>query len=175
MTRIQLPEINNFNAEQKEKYNRFPSNLIKAMATLAPVQTTAYLDLGVSFRKGLLSSKDREFVIVRVGYLSDSEYEIMQHMEIAKSTGLTDDDIIAIEKGDQSHFDSHLSTLMRFVDETVFRIQATDETFKDMQQEFSDPQIAEVLLLIGHYMMTARFLRGLDIDLDSNSTSWDNM
>jgi len=29
--------------------------------------------------------------------------------------------------------------------------------------------------LIGHYMMTARFLETLEIDLDEQATSWDKL
>lgn len=38
---------------------------------------------------------------------------------------------------------------------------------------YDETQIAELTLLIGHYMMTARFLETLEVDLDESATSWD--
>jgi hypothetical protein len=35
--------------------------------------------------------------------------------------------------------------------------------------------MAELTLLIGHYMMTARFLETLEVPLDDAATSWDKM
>lgn len=42
-----------------------------------------------------------------------------------------------------------------------------------VRQYYDDTQIAELTLLIGHYMMTARFLETLEVDLDESATPWD--
>jgi len=49
------------------------------------------------------------------------------------------------------------------------------DTFEETKKYLSESEIAELTLLIGHYMMTARFLETLEIDLDDAPTSWDNV
>ena len=45
--------------------------------------------------------------------------------------------------------------------------------FNCVRQYYDETQIAELILMIGHYMMTARFLETLEVDLDECATSWD--
>jgi alkylhydroperoxidase family enzyme len=49
------------------------------------------------------------------------------------------------------------------------------QTFADVRAFFSETQMAELTLLIGHYMMTARFLETLEVPLDNAATSWDKI
>jgi hypothetical protein len=54
-------------------------------------------------------------------------------------------------------------------------VKVSDGTFSELRAYFSETQTAELTLLIGHYMMTARFLETLDVDLDEQATSWANV
>ena len=45
--------------------------------------------------KSTLPIKDRELVILRIGYLCQSGYEWGQHVVIARNAGMTDDEILA--------------------------------------------------------------------------------
>jgi alkylhydroperoxidase family enzyme len=58
------------------------------------------------------------------------------------------------------------------VDECVYRVKVANTTFADVKQFMSEQEIVEITLLIGHYMMTARFLETLEIDLDKEPTPW---
>jgi alkylhydroperoxidase family enzyme len=131
--------------------------------------------LGASFLNAELAPKDRELVILRVGALSASEYERMQHLPIARRVGWSEEDICAIEKGDQAALGVRPAALLRFVDECVYRVKVSSTTFADVKQFMSEQEVAEITLLIGHYMMTARFLETLEIDLDKEPTPWTGM
>ena len=62
-----------------------------------------------------------------------------------------------------------LSVAVRFVDECVTRVKVSDSTFADAKEIFSPGEIVEMTLLTGFYMMIARFLATLAVDLD---TAW---
>ncbi len=98
MARIKLPTVSELTAEQQQQYARFPANL-----TLGLLKTSrsaqGYLSLGASFPAGRLCDKDREMIILRVGALSHSAYERMQHYPLAILAGWHDDDIKKIEQG----------------------------------------------------------------------------
>lgn len=84
-----------------------------------------------------LSPKDREFVILRVGYMSKSEYELMQQ-------GWTIDDIAAIAQNNQQHFDERISTILKFSNECVENIKVSTETFEATKKYLSEGEIAEI-------------------------------
>lgn len=174
MSRISLVQPESMTEAQQAQYHRFPANLTRALLRTR-ASTAAYLSLGASFTQGSLSARDRELVILRVGALSQSAYERMQHLPIARSVGWTDAEIAAIEAGRQQAFDARTATLLRFVDECVHRVRVSDATLADLKDFLTEEEIAEATLLVGHYMMTARFLETLGVELDDEPTSWSGL
>jgi len=129
------------------------------------------LNLGAAFRKAPLDPKLREMVILRVAALSRSAYERMQHIGIAHSVGVTDTDVAALESGRYNELTTQETAVLRFVDELVDTPKAT--TTRDaVIRALGEQGMAIVTLLVGHYMMTARFLETLDIEIDAVPTNW---
>lgn len=174
MARIILPEVDSLTPEQQVLYQRFPANLTRALLRTGAC-TDGYLTLGASFRQGHLCAKDRELVILRVAALSHSAYERMQHVEIARQSGWRESDIDAIEDGDIQKLDGKTQAVVRFTDECVKHVKVTGVVFHALRRYCSEEEIAEITLLIGHYMMTARFLETLEVELDERPTSWEKM
>ncbi len=170
MSRIRLPDVHFMSDEQKELYDLFPSNLVRALLATT-CSTKGFISLGASFPAGKLADKDREMVILRVGALSKSPYERMQHLPLALKAGWSEDEIGKMENGTPD--DEREKDILDFVDECVRNVRVSDETFHRVRQYYNDTQIAELTLLIGHYMMTARFLETLEVDLDESATPWD--
>ncbi|MFE8116658.1 hypothetical protein RBA63_13810 [Brenneria goodwinii] len=65
--------------------------------------------------------------------------------------------------------------MVRFTDECVNHVKVTDAVFHALRCYCCEEEIAEITLLIGHYMMTARFLETLEVELDEGPTSWERM
>ncbi len=118
---------------------------------------------------------DRELVILRVGALSGSAYERMQHVPIARRVGWSDPEIAAIESGDQVVLGTRHGAILRFVDDCGYRVRVSDAVFRAVSKLLNEREFAEITLLIGHYMMTARFLETLDVPLDAAATDWANL
>lgn len=174
MSRIELIDEKNMTPEQKAQYDKFPSNLVRGLLKTKNL-TEGYGALGTALRYTDLSAKDREFVILRIGYISKCQYELMQHKSLAMQQGWTKEDIDAISQNNMYYFDERMSIILKFVNECVENIKVSTETFKATKKYLSEAEIAELILLIGHYMMTARFLETLEIDLDDMPTSWENI
>ncbi len=171
MSRISLAEPSELDGAKELQFKRFPANLTRALLRTSN-STEAYLSLGASFAKSRLSPMDRELAILRVGALSASAYERMQHLPIARRIGWGDDQISAIENGDQAALGPRYGTLLRFVDECVQHVRVSDPVFDAVREFLGEEELAEITLLIGHYMMTARFLETLDVPLDEEATDW---
>jgi alkylhydroperoxidase family enzyme len=165
MSRIDLLDVAAMRAAEREQYDRFPANLTRALLRTGDC-TSGYLTLGYSFRSAKLAPRHRELVILRVAALSQSAYERMQHLEPARVAGWSDEQIALIELGAGERLDPASHALLLFVEECVLDVSVSGRTFQAAGEYFSEREIAEATLLIGYYMMTARFLETLRVDLD---------
>jgi 4-carboxymuconolactone decarboxylase len=86
-----------------------------------------------------LPPREREMVMLRMGWLCQSEYEWAQHARIAKAqAGMTADDIPRIAEGATaagwSEFDR---TLLRMVDELRYEAMISDTTWQALRTKYS--------------------------------------
>ncbi len=58
---------------------------------------------GFILNKGLVPERERELVILRVGWNAQAVYEFGQHTVIGKRCGLTDDEISALTRSPHEH------------------------------------------------------------------------
>lgn len=122
--------------------------------------------MGFAMRTTHLEPRHYELVILRVAALSGSAYERMQHLPPARQAGWSDEEIHAIELGPGDALDDTARALLAFVDECVRDVRVSTQTFERAGEYFSEGALADVTLLTGFYMMTARFLETLDVALD---------
>jgi alkylhydroperoxidase family enzyme len=165
MARIDLPDPDHMAGPDRRQYNRFPSNLVRALLRTRGC-TAGYLDLGFALIDANVDVKRRELIILRVGALSHSAYERMQHLPPARKAGWSDAEIAAIEAGETERLNPADGAMLRFVDACVLDVRVSDPIYAAISQFLSDQEIAEATLLIGYYMMTARYLETLQVDLD---------
>src|SRR5688572_28460323 len=99
MCRIALPDVYVLDQSSRLQYNRFPTNLTRALLR-AEDCTESYLSLGFSLLRSTISLKQRELIILRIASISNCAYERMQHLPPAKEAGWTDTEIWDIESGD---------------------------------------------------------------------------
>ncbi|RYE69425.1 MAG: carboxymuconolactone decarboxylase family protein [Oxalobacteraceae bacterium] len=146
---------------------RPPLNLYRMLphaTSIAP----GFLAMGRGIlRESALDPKIREIVILRVGMLSDASYELHQHKRVARRVGLSEEKIAALQAGaDEPVFDHVESKVIRFTDEVVRNVKATNQAFDVLQSDFSHREIAEIVLTIGFYMMVCRFLENFEVDIE---------
>ncbi len=165
MARIHIPTIARMSDPDRRQFNRFPSNLVRALLKTRGC-TAGYLDLGFALIDAIIDIKRRELVILRVASLSDSAYVRMQHLPMARKAGWSDQDITSIEMGEADRLDPADGALLRFVDECLRDVRVSDPTFAEARKFLTDEEIAEATLLVGYTMMTARYLETLRVELD---------
>ena len=95
----------------------------------------------------------------------------MQHIGIAHSVGVTDTEVAAAESGRYNELTTQEAAVLRFVD--VLVATPNPATTRDaVKRALGEQGLAIVTLLVGHYMMTARFVETLDIEIDAAPTNW---
>ena len=115
-----------------------------------------------------LPPREREIVMLRMGWLCQSEYEWAQHARIAKSqAGLSNEDIHRIAEGPTaagwSDFDR---TLLRMVDELRYDTMISDATWKALRARYSAQQVMEALYTAAQYQLVSMALNSLGVQLD---------
>ena len=155
--------------EEKAQYDRFTSNLTRALLLVDRRLAEAAPNLANALRASPLDERLREAVILRVAALHGSAYERMQHIGQVRKAGWSDEEIAGIESGAPP---AELADLMRFVDECVRTGDVSDARFDAVLNALGARDLATVLLLIGHYMMIARFTKVLRVELDAEADGW---
>jgi alkylhydroperoxidase family enzyme len=134
---------------------------------------------GTILSKQQLSGGLRELAILRIARLSGARYEWVQHVPIGKAAGISEAQIAALEAGNTKAecFDRRERLVLRFTDEVVRDVRASDETFAQMREQFPPREIVELILAIGYYMMIARLLEttGVDLEPDAGTKLVDSM
>jgi alkylhydroperoxidase family enzyme len=148
-----------------------PLNIFRMVAH-AEANFRPFLRYGASILgRQQLSARVRELAILRVANLSKARYEWVQHVPIGKATGITDAQIAALEAGNAKAdcFDARDQLVLRFTEEVVRDVRASDATFAEMARHFPPQEIVELILAIGFYMAVARLLETTAVDIEADA------
>jgi len=99
-----------------------------------------------------LAAPLRELAILQVGRL-DQRYEWDQHVPIARYAGVTDEQIAALERGDDSGpFDPTQRAVLSFVADMVRDGQVADDDYAALPGLLSEQEIVEVAFVTAQYL-----------------------
>lgn len=114
---------------------------------------------------GRLPARLREKLILRTAWHCRSRYEWGQHVEIALSVGVRDQEIIDLARGRDDGDPAHAAAL-RACDELCRGTLISDSTWRALADHFSPDALVEITILVGHYQMVAGLLVNSGIDLE---------
>lgn len=118
--------------------------------------------------KSALDPVLREVAILRVGVLSGAGYEVYQHEAISRQLGMSDELIAAVHEGpDAAALDAAQREVMRFTDDVVANVKASDATFQPLRDRLSVQELQELTITIGFYMAVSRYLETFGIDIEA--------
>jgi 4-carboxymuconolactone decarboxylase len=119
--------------------------------------------------KSTLAARDRELLILRIGWLCKAEYEWTQHVLIARAAGLSDDDIARIAAGpDAAGLDPFDRVQLRAVDELHRDAFLSDATWQALSERYDTQQIIDLIFTVGQYQLVSMALNSLGVQLDSD-------
>ena len=125
--------------------------------------------------RGVLDSRLRELVIMRIGWLTASDYEWTHHWRVAQGLGVTADDLLGVR-------DWHAHQAFGPAERAV--LAATDDVVRDgalsadswaaCEREFGADQavLIELVTAIGGWRMVASILHSLKVPLEDGVASW---
>ncbi len=128
---------------------------------------------GLFLSKGTLPEREREIVILRVGWNCRAVYEFGQHTIIGKRVGLTDAEISAlIRKPSTYAWRAADALLIAMADELCADDCVSDKTWQDLAARWDEAQLAELVMLAGFYRMVSGFLNSTGVQLDPDTPGW---
>ncbi len=115
-----------------------------------------------------LPARHREMLMLRMGWLCQSEYEWAQHARIATSSaGMTDQEVHRIAEGpNAAGWTDCESTLLRMADELRYDAMVGDATWRALRKEYTDQQMMEALFTAAQYQLVSMALNSLGVQLD---------
>jgi 4-carboxymuconolactone decarboxylase len=115
------------------------------------------MEMGIQLLgKGVLSPRERELAIMRVGWLCRAPYEWTQHVDIAKRYGVTSEEVERVTRGSFAPgWTEHEAAILRGVEELLGDQMITDDTWNVLARSWSERQLLEFPTLVGQYVAIA--------------------
>lgn len=121
-----------------------------------PDLQAVYGPFGEQLRRGSLPARDRELVILRTAWNCGSAYEWGAHVDAARTSGITDDEMRRIAEGaDAPGWEPFDAALLRAADELHLDACITDETWAVLAARYAPHELIELAALIGNYHLIA--------------------
>lgn len=116
---------------------------------------------------GTISRHETELVILRVAHLRNCQYELDHHKRIGKRVGIDPEELERVFAGpDAAGWNERHRALLSAVDSLVHTKDIDDERWSALRPHFSEPQLVELCMLVGHYEMLATTIGVLRIQRD---------
>ena len=117
--------------------------------------------------KSSLPPRDRELVILRAGWVSQSAYEWAQHNRIGLEAGLSLKEIERVKEGSGvvGWSDSE-NALLAAVDELLETRTLNDAGWAAVTKHFNEQQVLDIIFTAGNYMTLAMALNACGVEVD---------
>ena len=175
--RISPVDLDNLSDEQRVALapllgERPPLNIFRTLAH-APKALTRFLEWGnyVLSKRNSLPAREREIVILRIGYLCRSGYEFTQHTRIGLGSGLSAQEIEAIKQGAGAPGWSKADqALVKACDELHGDQFISEGTWRSLSEHFDEKQRMDVVFTAGQYTQVSMMLNTFGVQLDAGQT-----
>jgi alkylhydroperoxidase family enzyme len=125
---------------------------------------------GTLLRRGELSGRHRELLILRTAWHCHADYEWGQHVRIAEGAGVSKEEITRIVAGPDTLGWSALdAALIRAADELHQDFCITDGTWKVLAESLDERQLIEVCMVVGQYHLVAYTLNSLGVEPEADA------
>jgi alkylhydroperoxidase family enzyme len=137
----------------------------------APKLARARLDMAYALRYDVVTpALLREMAILRIGQILNSEYELDQHVPLAKVCGVTDAQIAALPNWRASAlFDEKQRALLGYTEAVALHGgEVDDATYAAFAKQFSPQEIVEITITIITYYGTGQLTKALKVKVETN-------
>ena len=169
--RIQFRDFSTLSAEDREmgernKVNGEVVNIFRVLMQNPKLARSWSRFAGYILGGQSLPARDREILILRIGWLNQAPYEWEQHVRIGKAAGLSDDEIDRISKGPKAGWNKQDAALLQAADDLYENSVVSDETWKQLSERFNTEQMMDAVFTVGQYNLVSWALNSFGVPLD---------
>jgi AhpD family alkylhydroperoxidase len=173
MTRITYRSPEDMTAQARELTNaRGNLNVYRALANADKVFTGWMVAGNAALTSPVLATRLRELVVLRTAHLMDCSYELGQHRDVARTAGVSSDEIDAILSENDwltGTFEPTELAVLQLTTELLTTRSVSADTFDRVHRALGSEACVEVLMVINRYAGLALVLNALDVDLDDSA------
>ena len=168
--RVEPLALEDIDPATRERIGGNPLNIFRTLAH-HPGLMKRWLVFGNHvLAKSSLGPRERELVILRIGWLCQAGYEWGQHVVIGKASGLTDEEIARIPDGPEAQgWDAFDAALLRATDELHGDAFISDETWQALSERYDTEQLMDLIFAVGQYNLDSMALNSLGVQRDPGS------
>jgi alkylhydroperoxidase family enzyme len=170
MAHLPYPDPDDLPKPVRQTLDALPARFnIFEMLAHSPTTVGHVAQLGVALLGTLeVASAQREMVILWMARRTGAEYEWVQHLPSARAAGTTEAQIQAVHALDLSRdcLSAAQAAALVLTDRIATGSTVTASDIAALSAYFNVRQIVELTVLAGYYLMLARVLTTLDVDLD---------
>ena len=123
---------------------------------------------GHVLRKQTLPVRDRELLILRIGWLNQSEYEWQQHVRIALGSGISAAEIENVKAGPRSGWSADETALLQLADDLFENSVVSDMTWDALAKKYSVEQMMDAVFTVGQYNLVSWALNSFGVALEKD-------
>ena len=128
---------------------------------------------GLFLNKGLLPAREREIVILRVGWNCQSVYEFGQHTVIGQRVGLSLTEIGALTmSSNEFNWSERDIALIAMSDELCADDCVSEATWNLLKAHWKENELIELVMVAGTYRLVSGFLNTMGVELDVDTPGW---
>jgi 4-carboxymuconolactone decarboxylase len=121
--------------------------------------------------KNTLPARDRELLILRIGWLCAAPYEWGQHVAIGRAAAITDAEIERLTQDvDDSEWAPNEAALLRAAGELHADQAISDDTYAALTAHYDTQQVLDVVFTVGQYTLVSMALNSLRVERDDGVT-----
>jgi 4-carboxymuconolactone decarboxylase len=123
-------------------------------------------------RRGKLSDRLRELVVLRVDWLSGAEYGLGHHTVRAPRVGITAEEIRRITQPRHVGWGPRETVLLSWLYELFYGSRVGRRMWDALLADMGEEEAIEVLMLAGLYQLVCGFLNSVGVELEPGVPGW---
>lgn len=168
MARLPYPDPATLPAANRDLLSGLPPLNIFRMIAGSGASFVPFMALiNAYLNDGILDAELRELVILRVGHLCHSPYELHQHVRVSRVLGLSEARIAATREALPSpHFSDAENAALALADDLTANVKGKAHLVEAVRKHLGDAGTQELIIIIGVYLLVCRYLETLEIEIE---------
>jgi alkylhydroperoxidase family enzyme len=172
--RVPIEEAQRLGAEMGISEAQAGRSAFRMLAHHPDLVRHVYALLTMLSTRNKLDTRLRELIILRLAWMTGSEYAWFQHYRVATTAGLTPEEIVAVRDWRKSAlFGPADRAVLAAADDTREHGKISDAVWAECERQLEQPALlVEMVVAIGNWTMFSQLLQSLRVPLEEGAIPW---